>query len=61
MAANLQMSSRGSYRTERLDALVSPHESMNKDFQIRFSAGLLFLLTAAACAFAWKCASIAEK
>jgi two-component system, NtrC family, sensor kinase len=26
---------------------------MNKDFQIRFTAGLLFLLTVAACALAW--------
>jgi len=26
---------------------------MNKDFQIRFTAGLLFLLTVAACVFAW--------
>src|SRR6266850_7811055 len=53
MAANLQMSSRGSYRSEPLDALVSSHKSMNKDFQIRFTAGLLFLLTVAACVFAW--------
>ena len=27
--------------------------SMNRDFQIRFTAGLLILLTAAACVFAW--------
>jgi two-component system, NtrC family, sensor kinase len=26
---------------------------MNRDFQIRFTAGLLFLLTVAACVFAW--------
>jgi two-component system, NtrC family, sensor kinase len=30
-----------------------PPVSMNKDFQIRFTAGLLFLLTVAACVFAW--------
>ena len=41
--------------TERLrpPAYVSPHESMNKEFQTRFTAGFLFLLTLAACAFAW--------
>ncbi len=32
---------------------MSPHGSMNKDFQIRFTAGFLFLLTVAACVFAW--------
>src|SRR5215475_2657640 len=34
-------------------AYVSPHESMNKEFQTRFIAGFLFLLTVAACVFAW--------
>jgi two-component system, NtrC family, sensor kinase len=53
MAVKLQMRLGGSKDSSRLDALVSPHKSMNKDFQIRFTAGLLFLLTAAACAFAW--------
>src|SRR5215475_6957315 len=53
MAANLQMQLRGSSDTSWLDGFVSPHESMNRDFQIRFTAGLLFLLTAAACVFAW--------
>ncbi len=53
MAAKLQMHSRGSNDSSRLDALVSSHGCMNKDFQIRFTAGLLFLLTAAACVFAW--------
>src|SRR5215475_11784949 len=53
MAPNLQMHLRGSSDTSRLDGFVSPHESMNRDFQIRFTAGLLFLLTVAACVFAW--------
>src|SRR5215471_13839979 len=53
MAANLQMQLRGSSDTSWLDGFVSPHESMNRDFQIRFTAGLLFLLTVAACTFAW--------
>ena len=53
MAAKLQIHLRGSKDSSQLDALVSPHGSMNKDFQIRFTAGLLFLLTAAACVFAW--------
>src|SRR6266436_9355213 len=47
------MSSRGRSEPLRPVALVSPHGPMNKDFQIRFTAGLLFLLTVAACAFAW--------
>src|ERR687888_2540619 len=53
MAVKLQMSFGGRNGSSRLDALVSPHESMNKDFQIRFTAGFLFLLTVTACVFAW--------
>src|ERR1700693_4378179 len=53
MAAKLLMSFWGRTDTTRLHVLVSTHGSMNKDFQIRFTAGLLFLLTAAACVFAW--------
>src|SRR4029077_10047789 len=53
MAVKLQMHLRGSNDSSRLVALVSRHESRNKHFQIRCTAGLLFLLTAAACAFAW--------
>ncbi len=33
--------------------LVAPLRPMNRDFQIRFTAGLLFLLTAAAAILAW--------
>src|SRR6266481_7547910 len=47
------MSSRGRSEPLRPVALVSPHGPMNKDFQIRFTAGFLFLITAAACVFAW--------
>jgi two-component system NtrC family sensor kinase len=53
MAPNLQTHLRGSNGSSWLDGFVSPHESMNRDFQIRFTAGLLFLLTAAASVFAW--------
>ena len=53
MAAKLLTGWRGSAGTSWPDAAVSPHGSMNRDFQIRFTAGLLFLLTLAACVFAW--------
>src|SRR6202008_4151277 len=53
MAAKLLGSSRGSKGSLWPDAAVSSHGSMNKDFQIRFTAGFLFLMTVAACVFAW--------
>ncbi len=53
MAAKLLTSWRGSKGSSWPDAVVSPRGSMNKDFQIRFTAGFLFLLTLAACVFAW--------
>src|SRR5262249_30355587 len=53
MAGNLLVVDRGSKGLSWPDAVVSPLGSMNKDFQIRFTAGLLFLLTVTACAFAW--------
>src|SRR5438477_7443081 len=53
MAGKLLMFFRGSKGSWSSDAVVSSHGSMNKDFQIRFTAGLLFLLTVAACVFAW--------
>src|SRR5438477_108081 len=53
VAAKLQMRLGGSNDSLWPDGFVSSHESMNRDFQIRFTAGLLFLLTAAACVFAW--------
>ena len=53
MAAKLLTTLRGSEGTSWPDPVVSPHGSMNRDFQIRFAAGLLFLLTLAACVFAW--------
>src|SRR5579864_6387209 len=53
MAAKLLTSWRGSTDSLWPDAVVSPRGSMNKDFQIRFTAGFLFLLTLAACVFAW--------
>src|ERR1700739_804483 len=53
MAAKLLWSSRGSKGSFPPDVGVSPHGSMNKEFQIRFTAGFLFLLTLAACVFAW--------
>src|SRR5215470_10564743 len=53
MAPKLLTSGRGSKGSLWPDAVVSPRGSMNNDFQIRFTAGLLFLLTVAACVFAW--------
>src|ERR1700756_2913638 len=53
MAAKLLWSSRGSKGSLRPDVGVSPHGSMNKEFQICFTAGFLFLITVAACVFAW--------
>src|ERR1700756_843914 len=53
MAAKLLTFWRGSTGSLWPDAVVSPRGSMNKDFQIRFTAGFLFLLTLAACVFAW--------
>src|SRR5246127_4084690 len=53
MAAKLLWSSRGSKGSLRPDVVVSSHGSMNKEFQIRFTAGFLFLITVAACVFAW--------
>src|SRR6476661_5709396 len=53
MAGKLLGIVRGSTGSSSPDAVVSPLGSMNKDFQIRFTAGLLFLLTVAACVFAW--------
>jgi len=53
VAVKLLMSSRAVSEPSRPAALVSPFGPMNKDFQIRFTAGLLFLLTVAACVFAW--------
>ncbi len=53
MAVKLLMSLRGSSEPPRPAGLVSPRGSMNKDFQTRFTAGFLFLLTVAACVFAW--------
>src|ERR1700757_3863715 len=53
MAAKLLWSSRGSKGSLRPDVGVAPHGSMNKEFQIRFTAGFLFLITVAACVFAW--------
>src|SRR5579862_9573382 len=53
MAAKLLMRNRGSSEPTGAVAFVSPFGSMNKDFQVRFTAALLFLVTVAACAFAW--------
>src|ERR1700756_3079174 len=53
MAAKLLWSSRGSKGSLRPDVVVSSHGSMNKEFQIRFTAGFLFLITVTACVFAW--------
>src|SRR5215469_1514540 len=53
MAAKLLMRTRGNSESSGVVACVSPMGSMNKDFQLRFTAGLLFLVTVAACAFAW--------
>src|SRR5215469_313376 len=53
MAAKLLTRSWGNPASSAQVAFVSPLGSMNKDFQVRFTAGLLFLLTVAACTFAW--------
>jgi two-component system NtrC family sensor kinase len=53
VAVKLLMSSPGKLGAATSHRLGVPHGPMNKDFQIRFTAGLLFLLTVAACAFAW--------
>src|ERR1700751_163855 len=53
MAVNLLTVERGSADTLWPNASVSLRGSMNRDFQIRFTAGLLFLMTVAACVFAW--------
>jgi two-component system, NtrC family, sensor kinase len=53
MAAKLLIVERGSTGTLCPGASVSSRGSMNRDFQTRFTAGLLFLLTVAACVFAW--------
>src|SRR6201987_5499455 len=53
MAAKLLTFYRGSEEAKSGTASLTPLGSMNRDFQIRFTAGLLFLLTVAACVFAW--------
>ena len=53
MAAKLLKRTWGKSKSSGAGVFVSPLGSMNKDFQIRFTAVLLFLLTAAACTFAW--------
>jgi len=53
MAAKLLMRTGGNAESSGVVAFVSPAGSMNKDFQLRFTAGLLFLVTVAACAFSW--------
>jgi two-component system, NtrC family, sensor kinase len=53
MAAKLLMANRSGSESTGAVGLVSPRTSMNKDFQVRFTAGLLFLVTVAACTFAW--------
>ena len=50
MAANVQKLVQG----RSTPPLRTSSRPMNRDFQIRFTAGLLILLTAAACVFAWK-------
>ena len=49
VARNVQNSGRGSLSPR----LVPPPRQMNRDFQIRFTAGALLLLTVAATLFAW--------
>jgi len=53
MALKLLVDFRGSAGPSGPVAQVSPYGSMNRDFQTRFAAGLLFLLTVTACVFAW--------
>src|SRR5215469_4280351 len=53
MAAKLLMANRSGSESAGAVGLVSPRDSMNTDFQVRFTAGLLFLVTVAACTFAW--------
>ena len=53
VAAKLLKRTWGKSKSSGAGVFVSPLGSMNKDFQIRFTAVLLFLLTAAACTFAW--------
>jgi len=53
MALKLLVDFRGSAGPSGPVAQVSPYGSMNRDFQTRFTAGLLFLLTVTACVFAW--------
>jgi len=53
VAAKLLMRTGGNAESSGVVAFVSPTGLMNKDFQLRFTAGLLFLVTVAACAFSW--------
>jgi len=53
MALKLLVDFRGRAGPSGPVAQVSPYGSMNRDFQTRFTAGLLFLLTVTACVFAW--------
>ena len=53
MALKLLVDFRGSAGPSGPVVQVSPYGSMNRDFQTRFTAGLLFLLTVTACVFAW--------